>query len=174
MAVATNTMPKQEPDQHSDSLIELANIQDAEAIKQMVVAAYSKYIKRIGREPAPMIADYVAIIASNHQDVYVLRRHGDPRAVGSILLDDNAEDDSVKVNNLVVDPAAQGRGYGRILMDLAEDVAHAKGRAALTLFTNEKMWENLALYSKMGFVEVERRVEDGYSRVYFRKSLAAQ
>lgn len=163
-----------QPDQHGDSLIEPANIQDAEAIKHMVSAAYSKYIERIGTEPAPMTADYHAIIASATEDVYMLRRHGNDRAVGCIMLSDNVEDDSVKVSNLVVDPTAQGCGYGRLLMNLAEDIALSKGRAALTLFTNEKMFENLALYPKMGFFEVDRRLEDGYSRVYFRKPLVSQ
>lgn len=152
-------------------LIERAAVQDAEAIKQMVVSAYSKYVERIGREPAPMTADYHAIIVSQSQDVYVLRQREDGRVVGSILLSDSDKDDSVKVNNLVVDPAAQGRGYGRLLMNFAEDIARTCGRAALTLFTNEKMSENLALYVKMGFGEIERRVEDGYRRVYFRKPL---
>lgn len=159
------------PHSHVDGLLGPATIQDADAIKQMVVAAYSKYIARIGTEPAPMTTDYQHIIASRSADVYVLRRREDGRAVGCVLLSDHAGDDSVKVNNLVVDPAAQGRGYGRLLMDLAEEIAQSKGRAALTLFTNEKMFENLSLYPKMGFVETDRRVEDGYNRVYFRKTL---
>jgi len=33
------------------------------------------------------------------------------------------------------------------------------------------MVENLALYAKLGFVETERRVEDGFRRVYFSKAL---
>jgi hypothetical protein len=35
------------------------------------------------------------------------------------------------------------------------------------------MVENLQLYPRLGFVETERRVEDGYRRVYFRKTLDA-
>lgn len=153
-------------------LLEPATLQDAAAIKQIVVAAYSKYIARIGKPPAPMTADYHAIIAAGAQQVHVLRRrdHG-ASVVGAILLADHAHDDAVTVNNLVVDPAAQGRGYGRLLMDLAEETARVNGRAALTLYTNEMMVENLALYLKMGFVETGRRVEDGFRRVYFRRRL---
>lgn len=151
--------------------IEEALVSDAEAIKQIVLAAYSKYVPRMGgQEPAPMAADYHTIIASRSQEVFVLRRQGDGKVLGSVLLSDPG-DGSIKVNNLVVDAAAQGRGYGRLLMDFAEGVARERGRAALTLFTNEKMTENIVLYPKMGFVEVGRRVEDGYSRVYFRKAL---
>lgn len=93
-------------------------------------------------------------------------------AVGAIVLADDAADDAVKVHNLVVAPAAQGRGLARVLMGVAEGCAREKGRAALTLFTNEKMVENLGMYPKMGFVEVERKEEDGFHRVFFRKTLA--
>ena len=33
------------------------------------------------------------------------------------------------------------------------------------------MTENLALYPALGYVETGRRVEDGFSRVYFSKRL---
>ncbi|KAI3392762.1 hypothetical protein diail_5198, partial [Diaporthe ilicicola] len=146
-------------------VIEKATPSDAEAIKQIVMSAYSIYVPRMGgQEPAPMRANYHTIIAFHSQEVHVLRRQGDGTVLGSILLSDPG-DGSIKVNNLVVDSAAQGRGYGRVLMGFAEDVARARGRAALTLFTNEKMTENIVLYPKMGFVEAERKVEDGYSRV---------
>lgn len=158
--------------QNQEVLIERATVQDGEAIRHLVMQAYSKYIDRIGKEPAPMKTDYPSVIAAATQEVYVLREHGrDGLVVGSILLSDSPADDSIKVDNLVVDPKAQGRGYGRLLLDLAVDVAKSKGRTALTLFTNEKMYENLSLYPKMGFVETERRVEDSYRRVYFRKAI---
>ncbi|KAK7735727.1 hypothetical protein SLS63_003685 [Diaporthe eres] len=154
-------------------VIEKALPSNAEAIKQIVITAYSKYVPRMGgQEPAPMTADYHAIIATHSQEVFVLRRQEDGKVVGSILLSDPG-DDSIKVNNLVVDEASQGRGYGKLLMTFAEGVAHKRGRAALTLFTNEKMTENIVLYPKMGFFEVERKMEDGYSRVYFRKTLSS-
>jgi ribosomal protein S18 acetylase RimI-like enzyme len=40
------------------------------------------------------------------------------------------------------------------------------------LYTNEVMVENLAFYQRLGFVEVERRMDEGYRRVFLRKSLA--
>jgi hypothetical protein len=56
-------------------------------------------------------------------------------------------------------------------MRYAEDFAKCQGRNALILYTNVVMVENLALYPKMGFVETERRTEEGFERVYFRKEL---
>lgn len=169
----TTDTPEPARARNDEVVIEKALLSDAEAIKQLVIAAYSKYVPRMGgQEPAPMSTNYHSIIASRSQEVFVLRRQEDSKVVGSILLSDPG-DGSIKVNNLVVDAASQGRGYGRLLMGFAEGVARERGRTVLTLFTNEKMTENLVLYPKMGFVEVERKVDEGYARVYFRKTLSS-
>ena len=42
---------------------------------------------------------------------------------------------------------------------------------SLYLYTHEQMSENRALYSKIGYIEYDRRVEYGFARVYMRKSL---
>lgn len=143
---------------------------DVPAIQSMVRAAYTKYIDRIGKPPAPMNADYGELLQSH--EVFVLENNANNLVVGSIVLGLDGDADSIKINNLVVDTAAQGKGYGRILMNYAETFAQAQKRPALTLFTNVKMFENLTLYPKMGFLEVGRRTEDGYERVYFRKDLS--
>lgn len=165
--VPKSARPKQ------DVSIERATVHDADRIKSLVVSAYSKYIERMGKEPAPMTDDYRAIIRTQSHDVFVLRSNQDGRVLGSILLSDRQEDNAIKVNNVVVDPTAQGSGYGRQLLHFAEETARAKGREAITLFTNEKMYENIALYPRLGFVETGRRTEDGYHRVYFRKPLSS-
>jgi ribosomal protein S18 acetylase RimI-like enzyme len=147
-------------------VVEVAKVEDICAIKQMVDAAYSKYIERIGKLPAAMTAEYDKLVET--RNVYVLRADGN--VVGSVLL--SKEEDSIKVSNLVVDPTVQGRGYGRVLMDYAESMARAEGLAAVTLFTNQKMHENIALYRKIGFTETGRNTEDGFARVFFRKELS--
>lgn len=155
---------------HSDTLITKAKATDIAGIESIVQAAYSKYIERLnGTKPAPMLADYRQLLDAH--DVYVLRTGQGSRAVGSIVLSVDENADSVKINNVVVDPSAQGRGYGRMLMDHAESVARSKGFGALTLFTNVKMFENIGLYNKLGFIETERRTEGPYERVYFRREL---
>ena len=153
------------PNRVEDLVVETAKAEDVPAIKPMVDAAYSKYIERLGKLPAAMTADYDKLVET--QSLYVLRVSGN--VVGSILL--SRDDDSIKVNNLVVDPSAQGRGYSRVLMDHAEDMARAQGLAAVTLFTNEKMHENITLYRKIGFTETGRKTEDGFNRVFFRKNV---
>lgn len=148
-----------------NGVIERAKASDVPCIKSIVEAAYSKYIERMGKLPAPMTADYNKLFEA--YDVYVLKINGE--VIGSIIL--STETDSIAINNLVLDPSAQGRGYGRVLMNLAEDVALEQDLTAITLYTNEKMYENIALYKKLGFSETGRRREAGFHRVFFRKSL---
>lgn len=87
------------------------------------------------------------------------------------MLELSPSSDSVQVNNLVVHPNAPGHGYGRVLMDCAEDVARLRGYRALTLYTNVKMVENLGVYGNMAFCETGRKYEDGFDRVYLRKDI---
>ena len=58
-----------------------------------------------------------------------------------------------------------------MLVSFAEDRTRALGLQAIELYTNEAMVENLELYPRLGFVETGRRVEDGFRRVYFKKTL---
>lgn len=153
-----------------DLSITKATDEDVPIIQSMVDAAYTKYIDRIGKRPAPMDEDYHQAIHTH--TVLVLRETAKNRVVGAIVLQLNPSSDSVKIDNLVVHPAAQGHRYGRVLMNCAEDLARSQDYRALTLYTNVKMYENLGVYSKMGFHETERKHEDGFDRVYFRKSLS--
>lgn len=166
-----------DPIHHGGPIISRATIEDAPHIKSMVNAAFSKYIDRIGKPPRPMTADYDHIVKT--QDAFVLRDSNvnGSRVVGFISLslrpDSNSGSNtsSVNIDILVVDVLAQGRGYGRKLMDHAENEARRQGLSCLTVCTNVKMYENISLYTKMGFVEVGRHSEEGFDRVFFRRDL---
>ena len=138
---------------------------DVTAIRGVVEAAYSGYVPRIGRPPAPMTADYETLVAAG--DVWVADADG--RVVGVLVI--RASGNALELENVAVDPAEQGRGHGGALVSFAESHARESRLTAVELYTNEAMVENLALYPKLGFVETERRVEDGFRRVYFRKTL---
>jgi len=138
---------------------------DVTAVRAVVEAAYAPYVPRIGREPAPMTADYESLVAAD--EVWVGETDG--RVVGVLVI--RASEDVLELENVAVDPLAQGLGHGRAFVSFAENHAREGGLTAVELYTNEAMVENLALYPKLGFVETERRVEDGFRRVYFRKTL---
>jgi ribosomal protein S18 acetylase RimI-like enzyme len=143
-----------------------ARPQDRPAIERCVEAAYGQYIERMGKRPAPMLADYAALIASGV--VWVLATT--ESIVGVLVM--LPKGDCLFIENIAVLPEYQGRGCGRHLIAFAERTAIAAGRSCLSLYTNELMTENLAYYPALGFREVERRLEDGYRRVYMHKDLA--
>jgi N-acetylglutamate synthase-like GNAT family acetyltransferase len=139
---------------------------DRAAIERLVEAAYGMYVERIGRRPAPMDADYAALIAAGQ--VTVAERDG---AVAGVLVL-VPMGDHLLVENVAVEPGAQRTGLGRRLMARAEDEASALGLFELRLYTNEKMAENVAWYPRLGYRETERRTESGFARVFFAKRLS--
>lgn len=72
---------------------------------------------------------------------------------------------------VAVAPSAQGAGVGRALIDAVEDRGRAAGKTSVRLYTNAAMTDNLTYYPRLGYHEVDRRTEAGFSRVYFEKSL---
>jgi GNAT superfamily N-acetyltransferase len=141
----------------------LATRADSAAIRRVITDAYSRYLNRMDRPPAPMMTDYGPAISRGQ--VWVL---GEP-IIGVIVL--IPELDRLLVENVAVSPAAQGAGNGRRLMEFAEQQAISAGLNRLTLYTNEVMAENIAIYARLGYRETERRAEDGYRRVFMEKLL---
>lgn len=145
--------------------VRLADATDALAVTDLVQQAYRHYTARIGRQPAPMNADYGCAIAD--EMVWVVDI--DDQVGGIIVLHDAS--DHLLIDNVAVHPALQGRGIGLLLLDFAERHARARGLSQVRLYTNEQMTENLAYYPRRGYTEVDRRTEAGFSRVFFTKTL---
>lgn len=142
-----------------------ANPDDASAIRDLVRAAYAKYVVRIGREPAPMTADYAALIVAGEVWVGVI----DTVVVGVVVLQPHT--DALQLDNIAVAPSQQGQGIGRVLLAFVEERALALGTPAVTLYTNERMSEDIEFYTRLGYVETTRREVDGFRRVFFRKNV---
>lgn len=146
-------------------MIRPALLSDLHAIQNCAHAAYDVYVEAIGRKPAPMVADFEGLVDQNA--VWV---HANQNVHGFIVL--HANQDSLHLENIAVHPNAQGQGIGHALMDFAESHAAGLGLTKITLYTNAKMTAPLALYPKLGYVQTDRRIEDGFDRVYFTKTLA--
>ncbi len=126
-----------------------------------VEAAFRGFIKEIGKPPAPMLADYRALIANGQVHVLV----ADGAVLGVIVC--TAKPDHLFVDVVAVRPERQRQGVGRRLMAFATAEARRLGLGEVQLYTHEVMTGALALYPALGYYETARRVEDGYARVYF-------
>lgn len=145
--------------------IRLARAEDAGAIGQVAKDAYHVYIERLGRPPAPMIADFEHHIARDW--VIIAERNG--RLCGYAIL--IADKERALLDNIAVDPREQGSGVGRSLIERVEQEALALGHLSLELYTNVVMTENVCWYARLGFVETKRAVEQGFYRIYMKKDL---
>jgi len=101
--------------------IRRAGVADLPAVTALVREAYAPYVPRIGREPAPMTADYAALLEA--AEVWVAT-DGDRGVIGVLVL--HTQTDSLFLENVAVAPAAQGRGVGRALIEHAERRAHSR------------------------------------------------
>ncbi|WP_181707470.1 GNAT family N-acetyltransferase [Chthonobacter rhizosphaerae] len=142
-----------------------ATAADVPRIEAIVAEAYALYVPRIGKPPAPMLADYAAHVAAGQ--VHVLEEAG--AILGAVVF--WPEPDHLYLDMVAVDPAAKGRGFGRRLVTHAEAEARRLGRPEVRLNTNARMTENLTLYPRLGYHETARRHHEGYDRVFFAKPL---
>jgi ribosomal protein S18 acetylase RimI-like enzyme len=143
--------------------IRRATADDLPAIRAVIGAAYDRYLTRMDKPPAPMFRDYGPSVEAGTTWVT-----GSP--ITAVLTLD-PRDDHLYVENIAVDPSAQGRGLGRALMEFAEQEAARRTLNRMALVTHEVMTENQAIYARLGYVEIERRAEDGYRRIYMEKPL---
>jgi ribosomal protein S18 acetylase RimI-like enzyme len=139
---------------------------DAPAVTDLMQRAYRVYLPRMaGAVPAPMQEDYGALIAGG---LVTLLMCG-PALAGVLVLRPAA--DHLLLDNVAIDPAWQGRGFGRLLVAHAEDEARRRGLREVRLYTHETMVENQALYRRLGFAETGRAEQAGLRRVFMAKAV---
>ncbi len=146
-------------------IVRPAQPRDAQAVAGCVKAAFSPYIVRIGRPPAPMLLNFPEMIAA--EKVWVAEIAG--RVVG-VLVQYETEA-GFYIDTVAALPELQGTGVGRALLLFAESEATRRGYDSIYLCTNVKMTENQAFYPKIGYVEYERKLDQGYDRIFYRKHL---
>ncbi|WP_256752276.1 GNAT family N-acetyltransferase [Mesorhizobium sp. Mes31] len=139
---------------------------DAAAIRDIVRAAYAKWVPVIGREPLPMRADYDKAVAGHPFDLAV----EEDRIVG--MIETMLAEDHLWIENVCVAPLAQGRGIGRLLLEQAERRAIEADRSELRLLTNGAFEANVSLYKRHGYVIDREEPFMGGMTVYMSKKLA--
>ena len=127
--------------------------------------AFSPYIPQIGKPPAPMLADFRAAMGRGH--LWTLRSI---RPIEGYL-HAYQQRGSFEIETIAVHPDSQGKGLGQQMLVAVEALARSRQCTEICLYTNAAMADNIAWYRQTGFSELDRRVEDGFSRVYLHKSL---
>ncbi len=85
----------------------------------------------------------------------VLLARDDDRALGCVALEPGA-DGVFELSKMAVDPAAQGQGLGRRLLEAAIARARELGATSLFLGSNTKLAPAVHLYESVGFRHVPR------------------
>jgi len=147
-------------------VIRPARPEEAPLFAALVERAYGPWVPIIGRRPFPMQDDYAARIAAG--EAWVLEVAG--TLCGVLVIETHP--DHLMLDNIAVDPARQGKGDGRVLLDFAEAEARRRGLPEVRLYTNVLMERNIALYAKRGYAETERRQEKGFARVFMAKPIS--
>jgi ribosomal protein S18 acetylase RimI-like enzyme len=140
--------------------VQPARPEDFAAIAELTVAVYVD-----GGLASPDYASELADVAgrASRADLLVVR---DPagRVLGSVALvlqgdfgNVTASDDEAAFRMLVVDPAAQGRGIGELLVTTCLDRARAAGKRRMVLSTDPLMTAAHRLYRRLGFTRLPER-----------------
>ena len=143
----------------------LADDADNEYIASLTNAAYEKYVLRIGRKPQPMTTDYKPMIQA--QQVWVAELQNE--RVGVLVL--IPKDTYLLIYSVAVSPSHQHRGIGRQLLAFSEQEALRQGYKQIDLYTNVRMTENIAIYSKLGYLITSREDTPEFSRINMMKML---
>jgi len=160
-----NTPVGAEPEGNASSRLRPAHPGDVPALERCARAAYARYVPRIGREPAPMRADFAHAVA--RERVRIIECDG--QLAGYAVIERRATE--LHLESVAVFPDRAGTGLGRRLIEAVETEARRLGLDRITLYTNALMHENLVLYPRLGYIETDRRTEHGFDRVFFEKRL---
>ena len=140
--------------------IEHATPEDHAAIAELTVSVYVG-----GGLAGPEYGVELADVARRADLAELLvARADDGRLVGSVALvldgdfgEVTESEDEAAVRMLVVDPAAQGRGIGALLMTECLERARAAGKRRMVLSTSTVMEAAHRLYERLGFTRLPER-----------------
>ncbi|MGZ3696128.1 MAG: GNAT family N-acetyltransferase [Bdellovibrionota bacterium] len=96
------------------------------------------------------------------------------KAVGTCALYKNGEH-SFELAKMAVEPGHQGRGFGDLLMEVAENWAKARGAKEILILSNTILEPAIALYRKHGYETTHLGPHPDYERcnIEMKKKLSA-
>ena len=144
-------------------LFKKAKLEDHKIIITIALKAYEKYVERMGKEPAPMRP------VIQKEDVVFVCEENKQVIAFAILVKIN---DQIILDSIAVDPSHQNKGIGNNFIKFIERYLIEQKFNRYQLYTNEKMFENIDWYQKIGFKIFKKVTEKGFNRIYFEKQLS--
>jgi GNAT superfamily N-acetyltransferase len=125
------------------------------ALGDLTVAAYLT----VGAQAYPAYLEFIRDVAARAAACPTLVAVDDGRIIGGVTYvpgpgtpySEVESEGDAGFRMLAVDPAAQGRGAGRLLVEACIDRARSESRARLVLLTTEPMAAARRLYLQLGF-----------------------
>ena len=144
-------------------LFRKAKLEDHKIIMAIALKAYEKYVERMGKEPSPMRP------VIQKEDVVFVYEDNKQVIAFAILVKIN---DQIILDSIAVDPSHQNKGIGNNFIKFIEQYLMEQKVNKYQLYTNEKMFENIDWYQKIGFKIFKKVTEKGYNRIYFEKKIS--
>jgi predicted N-acetyltransferase YhbS len=138
----------------------------------LILASFA-YMDGIIDPPSSAHRLTLASLAQKAKDEIGFVALSDGKIVGCMFL--KPEDKTLYVGKLAVAPGAQGKGLGRKLLDVAEEVARTLKLPALRLETRIELVGNHTTFSRWGFFKSAEKSHSGFNRKTFiemRKDIA--
>ena len=145
-------------------IIKQTNDVSPSALALIAKQAFQPYCGEMGRAPAPMTADYAHHL---QQDVVFTAEEGDLLIGFAIIMQ---KTDGFWLETIAILPDYSGMGIGTKLMHAIERYLRSR-TSSYQLYTNEVMRDAQSWYKTLGFYETDRRIGDGFQRIYYQKKL---
>lgn len=146
-------------------IIREADTRDVSQITECVEEAFSDYVPLIHKKPSPMLMNYYEALENDF--VFVA---ADSNCIAGVAVIVDTQDNFMWLDVLAVGKKYRGIGLGRKLIEHSERFI-AQKKNECRIYTNVKFENVIALYKHLGYTEYKRAFEDGYDRVFLKKTL---
>lgn len=144
-------------------LLRRARPDEGPQLAQIAAEAYGKYVGQLAEPPAPLLLDYDEVARAG-------RTHVAEDAAGLLgMVTVEPGSPHFVLRNLAVRPASQGKGIGRLLVALVEDLARTADQQGVRLWTRTEMSDNIAFYKSLDYVVTHFEQTAEASRVFLCK-----
>ncbi|MFG2222715.1 GNAT family N-acetyltransferase [Streptomyces sp. NPDC048644] len=149
----------------TDVVLRPARPEDSRQMASLAQEAYGKYVDLVDEPPAPTLLDYEDVAAAGRTHVAV----DAGEIVGMVTVEPS--DPHLILRNLAVRPSCQGKGIGKKLVSLVENMAQVADLKGVRLWTRAEMIDNIAFYERLHYAITHSEQTAEANRVFFCKEL---